>query len=81
MITASDLSNRGVNPEALTAREHQVLTLVESYVRVAGEAPSYGWIGRRLGVSRQRAAQFIDSLRRKKWLDDRPLSKSQVGRR
>jgi DNA-binding CsgD family transcriptional regulator len=78
MITNADLANRGVEPEDLTDRQREVLQLVEAYYRVAQEAPSYGWLGRRLGVSPQRAAKYVELLRRKRWLGDRRLSKSQL---
>lgn len=68
MITNSDLSNRQINPEELTDRQRQALTLVEAYYQVAQEAPSYGWLARRLGVSRQTAVEYISALRRKGWL-------------
>jgi hypothetical protein len=69
MITQTDLSNRRVTPEELSPRQREAFTLIEAYYRVAREAPSYGWLGRQLGVSRQTAAEYIDVLRRKGWLD------------
>ncbi len=68
MITASDLTNRGDTPAALTDRQREAFTLVTEYYRVALEAPSYGWLARRLGVSRQTAVEYIGVLRRKGWL-------------
>jgi len=70
MITSHELQNHGVNPESLTERQQEALTLVRDYYRVASEPPSYGWLARRLGVSRQTAAEYIQTLRRKRWLDD-----------
>lgn len=71
MITSAELQNHGVAPASLTDRQREALTLVQDYYRVAHEAPSYGWLARRLGVSRQTAAEYIDVLRRKRWLDYR----------
>lgn len=71
MITSNDLQNHGTNPESLTARQTQALTLVREYYRVAQEPPSYGWLARRLGVSRQTAVEYVETLRRKRWLGDR----------
>lgn len=81
MITSADLNNR-VEPTSsvLTERQREVLGLLEDYYRVAREAPSYGYLARRLGVSRQRAAEFVETLRRKGWLDP-SLTKTQLPRR
>jgi Mn-dependent DtxR family transcriptional regulator len=68
MITNTDLAQRDVKQTELTDRQRQALTLIEDYYRVAHEAPSYGWLARRLGVSRQTAVEYIGALRRKGWL-------------
>lgn len=68
MITSTDLATRGGPTEELTDRQRTALTLVEDYYRAAHEAPSYGWLARRMGISRQTAVEYIRVLRRKGWL-------------
>lgn len=63
MIT--HLANQMVTPRALTDRQREAQTLVASYAQVALEPPSLGWLARRMGISRQRAWDIRDSIRRK----------------
>jgi predicted 3-demethylubiquinone-9 3-methyltransferase (glyoxalase superfamily) len=60
MITPDDLQNRAV---ALTPRQHQAVELVERYIQTLGEPPSYGWLARRFGISRQGAAELMQRVR------------------
>lgn len=63
MITPAELQNRAVLAEPITARQREVLQLVQAYYAVALELPSTGWISRRLNISRQRAHALMERLR------------------
>jgi hypothetical protein len=60
MITPDDLTNRAVS---LTPRQEQAAQLVERYMAAAGEPPSYGWLARRMGISRQKAHELMARAR------------------
>jgi predicted 3-demethylubiquinone-9 3-methyltransferase (glyoxalase superfamily) len=60
MITPDDLQNRAVG---LTPRQAKAVELVEQYYRTLGEPPSYGWLARRFGISRQGAADLMQRAR------------------
>lgn len=64
----TDLAHRQVRPAALTDRQRQVVELVTAYVTVAQEAPSSGWLARRLRISRQTAHHHVTSLRERGFL-------------
>lgn len=68
MIETHELQNRAVGPADLTDRQQQAYQLVRSYLSVARELPSSGWLARQLGISRRRALDHIEALRRKRWL-------------
>ncbi len=55
--------------EPLSARQQEVVTLVQRYVEAAHEMPSSGWLSRRLNVSPTRAKQHLATLRRKGWFE------------
>jgi len=65
-----DSLTRDVMPTAagdLTERQRSVVTVVERYVAAAGEMPSAAWVGRQLGITKRRAWEHVDTLRRRGW--------------
>ena len=60
---------RASSPVPLKARQQTALELVERYYAAANELPSCRWLANRLHVSRKRAHDHLDALRRKRWLD------------
>lgn len=52
----------------MTARQREIVELVTAYVRVAQEAPSAGWLSRRLRISRHGAYKHLQLLRERNWL-------------
>lgn len=64
MITRNDLENR--EAVALPPRQSEALQLVEQYYRVAGEPPSYGWLARKTGISRQGAYDLMRRARERR---------------
>ena len=57
------MANRQALPP-LTARQKEAAELVTGYLAAARERPSAGWLGRRLGISRQRALELMASIER-----------------
>lgn len=56
MITPDMLTNRAAT---LPPRQSEAVALVEQYRQVAGELPSFGWLSRRLNISRPSAYRLL----------------------
>ena len=63
MITPDDLDNRAV---PLTPRQAEAVQLVERYYQAAGEMPSYGWLARRIAISRTSAYHLMARVRQRR---------------
>lgn len=64
MITPDDLQHR---PADLTPRQTHAVALIERYVQANGEPPSYGWLARRCGISRQSAYELMERARQRRF--------------
>ncbi len=65
MIDPRELHNGSTLPSSLTTRQQDAAELVSSYMSVAREMPSSGWLARRMNISRQRAHRYLEVVRAK----------------
>lgn len=61
MIQPGKLENRAAG--GLTPRQAEAVRLADEYQAVAKEPPSFGWLARRLNVSRTSAFHLIQRAR------------------